>query len=246
MAKWYESKIIRIEDQAPMVKRFWFEIQGEECIDFKAGQFVVMDLPIHERRLKRWRSYSIANAPNETNVLEFCIVKTEKGWGTGYLFDEAKVGTSIKLKEPYGMFVLPDKIEKKLILLCTGTGVAPFRSMLWDIYNNKKPHKGIHLIFGTRFKEGILYRHEFESLVERMPGFEYTVALSREEQLYPSDYAFEINKGYIHPIYEERYRKGEEGLEFYICGWQVMIDDAVAKLKKMGYDPRQIHYESYG
>jgi len=242
--KWYDSTIVKIEDQTPNTKRFWVEVP--EVLPFKAGQFVTMDLPIAEKRLKRWRSYSIANAPDGSSLLEFCIVYLEGGAATTYLFEEAKLGTTIRFKGPSGTFVLPENIEKDLVLICTGTGVAPFRSMLWDLYNQKKPHRNIHLIFGTRYAKGLLYHEEFEELVKKMPGFKYSVALSREENLPTSQY-WEAYSGYVHQIYQKYYPKPDPNIDFHLCGWSNMIDDAVAKLiVEMGYDKSQIHYELYG
>ena len=238
--KWYDSKVIKIEDQTPTTKRFFVEIPKEEPIDFTAGQFVTMDLPISDKRLKRWRSYSIANAPNGSNILEFCIVKLEDGAATKYLFNDLKVGENIRFKGPDGTFVLPDPIEKDLVLICTGTGVAPYRSMLIDLQKSQKPHKNIHLIFGTRYEDGILYRDEFKQMEKGIPGFKYSIALSREEN-------WKGTKGYVHQIYMEDYREVRPDVDFYICGWSNMIDDAVANLiLKLGYDKSQIHYELYG
>jgi CDP-4-dehydro-6-deoxyglucose reductase len=240
MWKWYDSKIIKIEDQSSTTKRFWVEVAGVDAIDFKAGQFVTMDLPIHEKRLKRWRSYSIANAPDGTNVLEFCIVLLEGGAATEYLFNEAKVGTPIRFKGPSGGFVLPEKIETDLVMICTGTGVAPFRSMIHDLINQGKKIKNIHLIFGTRYEEGILYREELEKLAAEHSSIQYSIALSREE-----DWAG--HRGYVHPIYMEAYKAPRKDLDFYICGWSNMIDEAVENLiLKLGYDKSQVHYELYG
>lgn len=243
--KWYDSNVIKIADESPTTKRFWVKIEGDEIVDFKAGQFVTMDLPIHEKRTKRWRSYSIANAPDQSNVFEFCIVILEGGAGSTYFFEEVKIGTSIRFKAPAGGFYLPEKLEKDLVLISTGTGVAPFRSMLWDIYNNEIPHKNIHLIFGTRHANGVLYEKEFEELMEKMPQFKYSVALSREEVLPEKKY--EIAKGYVHPIYQDHFKTVREDVDFWICGWSNMIDEAVAKLMlEMGYGQKQIHYELYG
>lgn len=243
--KWFDSKVIKIEDESSTTKRFWVKVEGDEIVDFKAGQFVTLDLPISDKRTKRWRSYSIANAPDQSNILEFCIVLLEGGAGTTYFFEEVKIGTPIKFKKPAGGFYLPEKIETDLVFICTGTGVAPFRSMLWDIYNNKIPHKNIHLIFGTRTEDGILYEKELEDLMEKMPDFKYSVALSRAEVL--SEKKYELVKGYVHPIYQKHFAKVRDDVDFWICGWSNMIDEAVAKLMiNMGYDKKQIHYELYG
>lgn len=245
--KWYDSTIVRIEDETPNTKRFWVEVPEESSIDFKAGQFVTMDLPIHEKRLKRWRSYSIANHPDGSNQLEFCIVRLDGGAGTEYLFEEVNVGSPIRFKGPDGTFVLPEKTDFDLVFICTGTGVAPFRSMLWDLHLRKKPHRNLHLIFGTRYADGLLYRREFEELMEKIPNFRYSAALSREEDLTKYDFPFEVYNGYVHQIYKRYYDQKRSDVHFYICGWSNMIDDAVANLiVKMGYDKSQIHYELYG
>lgn len=237
---WYDGLVKKAEPIAPNVKQFWLEMPELESFDFKAGQFVTMDLPIGEKRLQRWRSYSIANAPNGSNMLELCIVRSENGMATQYLFDEIKPGSALRFKGPDGGFVLPETIDKDLVFICTGTGVAPFRSMLYDLKNSGKPHRNIHLIFGTRTESNILYRAEFEALARTMPGFRYDIALSRQPD-WPG------YKGYIHQIYLEQYKNIRPDVDFYLCGWSSMIDEAVANLLlKMGYDRTQIHYELYG
>jgi CDP-4-dehydro-6-deoxyglucose reductase len=237
---WYDSKVTQISSEAPNVRRFWVEVPGYERFSFQAGQFVTMDLPIGEKRLQRWRSYSIANAPDGSNILELCIVRSEKGVATQYLFDEVKPGSALRFKGPDGGFVLPETLDKDLVFICTGTGVAPFRSMLLDIKNSGKAHRNIHLIFGTRTESGILYRAEFEALARTLPGFRYDVALSRQPD-WPG------YQGYVHQIYLEQYKNVRPDVDFYICGWSSMIDEAVANLMiELGYDRSQIHYELYG
>ncbi len=223
-----------------------------DSFDFKAGQFVTMDLPIGEKRRDRWRSYSIANAPDGTNVLEFCIVYLEGGRGTTWFFDEAKLGTTIKFKGPTGTFVLPEEIEHDLVFICTGTGVAPFRSMIGDICRRRKNSKSIHLIFGTRHTEGILYREEFEKFVAEMPGFQFDVALSREKdlpELVPNslrEAPFGIHSGYVHPVYLEKYAQPDPDRQFYLCGWTEMVDEVRENLVDLGYDCSQVKFELYG
>ena len=244
---WYDSKVIKIVNESPTTKRFWVEVDSEDAMIFEPGQFVTMDLPIHEKRLKRWRSYSIANAPDGTKILEFCIVKLEGGAASEYFFEKVEIGTAIRFKGPSGGFVLKNNIEEDtIVMICTGTGIAPFRSMLLHIVEQKKSFKNIHLIFGTRYADGILYQKEWEQLIQDFPNFNFSVALSRAEEL-PNNESWNASKGYIHPIYMEKYKEVRTDIAFYLCGWSNMIDDAVANLiVKMGYDKSQVHYELYG
>ena len=240
MPHWYNGIVRKITQASPNVRRFWVEVPEVEQFDFKAGQFVTMDLPLGEKRLQRWRSYSIASAPDGTNILEFCIVRATEGEATKYLFESVEEGTNLKFKGPEGGFVLPETIERDLVLVCTGTGVAPFRSMIQDLVNSGKPHRNIHLIFGTRDEAGILYRDEFETLAQQMPWFRYDVALSRQAD-WPG------HKGYVHEIYKAAYPTPRPDLAFYLCGWTNMIDEAVANLiAHLGYERGQVYYELYG
>ncbi len=238
---WYNGKIIRITDETPTVKRFYVELQDVENFDFRAGQFVTMDLPIGEKRLQRWRSYSIASAPAGNLMLEFCIGRLEGGLGTTYLFDEATIGTLLKFKGPDGNFCLAENQENDVVMICTGTGVAPFRSMLQGTFLEKeKKMPNFHLIFGCRYEKDILYRQELEDLAQRFPNFTYDIALSREK-------LENIHHGYVHDIYLKKYENQHQNVHFMLCGWSAMIDEAVANLlMKMGCEKTQVKYELYG
>src|SRR6188768_2246711 len=127
---WQIGKVIKITEETPSTRRFWIQLPDLEKFDFKPGQFVTLDLPIHEKPNKRWRSYSIASWPDGTNVFELLIVLAQGGLGTAYLFNNVSLGDELKFRGAQGVFVLPDKIEKEIFLICTGTGIAPFRSMV--------------------------------------------------------------------------------------------------------------------
>jgi ferredoxin-NADP reductase len=238
---WYKATIQKIESLAPGVRSFQLQVPELESFVFEAGQFVTFDLPIGDKRLQRWRSYSIANAPDASNIFELCVVRSEQGQGgSKYLFDEVEVGSELTFKGPDGGFVLPATIDKDLVFVCTGTGIAPFRSMIHDLHRSGKPHRNIHLIFGAREAADVLYREEWEELTRTMPGFTFDVALSRQP-----DWAGW--KGYVHQVYQSQYQTPRPDVAFYLCGWSKMIDEAVANLiLQMGFDRTQVHYELYG
>lgn len=241
LTPWHDGIFTKIEPVNENTCRFWITIPNLEEINFTPGQFMTFDLPIHEKRHKRWRSYSIASAPDGSNVLEFVIVKLDDGAGTHYLFNEVKVGSTIKIRGPIGGFTLPGQLNKEICFICTGTGIAPFRSMLHHIHQHQIPHKHLHLVFGTRFLDGILYKSEMEKLQKELPAFDYHITLSREKEPNWTGY-----QGYVHPVYEKLFADKRDAI-FYICGWRNMIDEAIERLSAMGYEKRKnIIYESYG
>jgi glycine betaine catabolism B len=268
---WRKGVIIRVENETETTRRYWIQVPELESFDFEPGQFVTLDLPIHEKPNKRWRSYSIASWPDGTNVFELCIVLLEGGLGTTYLFNEIGVGGELTLRGPQGVFTMPETLDKDLFLICTGTGIAPFRSMLHHILRHNIPHQNLYLVFGSRYLNTTLYYEEMKQLEKDLPGFEYLPVLSREQ--------WEGKKGYVHGVYEELVKDksagspagdsaenkspaGDPPVEadaasvgtpappppayFYLCGWKDMIDEARARIVALGYDRKAIHLELYG
>ena len=110
---WRTGKVIRIENETPNTRRFWIQIPELEKFDFIPGQFITLDLPIHEKPNKRIRSYSIASWPDGTNVVELVIVLLEGGLGTNYLFNHIDVGSDLTLRGPQGVFTLDEEDLQK-------------------------------------------------------------------------------------------------------------------------------------
>lgn len=234
---WRVGKVTRIETAAADTRRFWFEVPELSIFDFLPGQFVTLDLPIHDKPNKRWRSYSIASWPNDTNGFELVIVLDKNGAGTPYLFNEVKVGTEIMFRGPQGVFTLKEPLDKEMFLICTGTGIAPFRSMIHHIKNHGIPYTAINLVFGCRTQENLLYYEEFLELQKTLPAFNYLPTLSREQWI--------GHTGYVHAVYQALCDNRQPAV-FFLCGWKGMIDEAKARILEMGYDKRDIHLEIYG
>jgi phenol/toluene 2-monooxygenase (NADH) P5/A5 len=244
---WHTGTVIRIENENYNTKRFFIRVAEVNAFNFKAGQFVTLDLPIHENKNKRWRSYSIASWPDGTNVFELLIVLLEGGSGTQYLFQNVTEGSEVVFKGPLGLFTLDEQIDKDLFFICTGTGIAPFRSMLHSIIRNKVSHRIIYLIFGCRTQKDLIYFREMRELENSIDNFHYLPTLSREK--------WDGHTGYVHTIYEEICKKKNEGVNnigqlnpssFYLCGWKAMIDEARKRIVELGYDKKSIHLELYG
>ncbi len=239
LPEWQTGIVRRIVHANDATRRFFIELQGTAHFQFRPGQFVTLDLPIHEQRTRRWRSYSIASAPDGGNIIELIIVHVEGGAGSTYLFKEICEGSELTLRGPHGVFVLPQPLlpNESLFLICTGTGIAPFRSMAAWLAVHPQEHGPIHLIFGCRNQSELLYREELESLAAKLPGFHYHPTLSRE--------AWNGRTGYVHPIYEELCI-ARPPAQFMLCGWRAMIDEAKARIVAMGYEKKRVHLELYG
>ena len=245
---WRTGKVIRIEQETYNTRRYWIEVPELSSFDFEPGQFVTLDLPIHEKPNKRWRSYSIASWPDGTNVFELVIVLLENGAGTTWLFNNAVVGTELTFRGAQGVFTLDEEhYQKDLFFICTGTGIAPFRSMVQSIALRNLPHKKLYILYGCRTQKDLLYFDEMKCLEQEMEHFHFMPTLSRE--------SWDGHSGYVHDLYESICKKNNEACEnlenlkpaaFYLCGWKFMIDDARKKIADLGYDRKAVHFELYG
>jgi glycine betaine catabolism B len=235
---WRTGKIIRIENETYNTRRYWIEVPELDKFDFEPGQFVTLDLPIHEKPNKRWRSYSIASWPDGTNVFELLIVLLEGGLGTTWLFNNVVVGSELILRGPQGVFTLDEENYKKdMFLICTGTGIAPFRSMVQHIKLHNIAHENIYILFGCRTQKDLLYYDELKQLQQELPNYHYLPTLSRED--------WDGKKGYVHALYEELC-SAKQPASFFLCGWKAMIDEAKKRIQELGYDRKSIHQELYG
>lgn len=231
------ARVVRIVNESPIVKRYFLLFEGEESFTYAPGQFVMLNLPI--RHEFTTRSYSIASAPDGSNLIELCVVLKEDGAGTPYLFKDIKEGSVLQVSPAQGRFVLNETIDTDVCFIATGTGVAPLRSMVKYIYDNNLPHKNLHLVFGNRTQQDILYRSEFEQLASKHSDFHFHPVLSRDESA-----DWHGAKGYVHPIYKQLFADVRPAT-FYICGWSNMVREAKNSLKEMGYGRKQINFELY-
>jgi NAD(P)H-flavin reductase len=237
---WYDGVITQIQYLTESTRLIKVRVQGVDKFEYLPGQFITCDLPIGDKRTQRWRSYSIASAPNGYIDIELCIVLYREGLGTPYIFSLG-LGDTFKLKGPGGGFILPANLDQNIVMISTGTGVAPFRSMIKHVIENGIEYKQIHLIFGTRKETDILFLEEWKALAATDHRFKFDIALSR--QSLPG-----FCNGYVHEIYKKAYANlNNDNTYFMLCGWSGMIDQACVHLiKDMNVSPSNIKFELYG
>lgn len=231
-----QVRVKQIIQETALVRRLILETATGTAFHFQPGQFVAIrfaELPEGSNE----RSYSIASVPNGSGEFEICVVINPTGAGTPILWQKA-VGDMLEVSEPKGLFVLPADLDHEICFICTGTGVAPFRSMVLWLLEHQNYQKQIHLIFGNRQESDIIYRAEFETLQHTFPNFHFYPVLSRET-------APGMAHGYVHEVYERIFSDHREG-RFFVCGWNAMCSEARHRLKAMGYNRRQYFFEDYG
>lgn len=216
---------------------------------FKPGQYVALGLPEvgaegKEKLIKR--AYSIGSSPEARDSLEFFYAVVASGELTPRL---------VKLKEGdrlycapkiVGTFTLDDvPAEGNLVLVSTGTGIAPFMSML-RTKSTWQPNRRITLVHGVRYVPDLAYVEELEGLAKHDPRFTYLSTVSRAEE------SWRGSKGYVQKILESGQISLDPGRDHvFACGNPAMITDLEKLLLSLGYvvhskkTPGSLHLEKY-
>lgn len=223
---------------APMVKHLAFVRADGEPILFTAGQFITLNIMGPNKMLHR--SYSIANAPATESPLELACAYVEGGVATNFLFN-MQPGETVEASGPYGLFILKDEQPKRYILIATGTGVTPYRSMLNDLKHRlmTSPIR-VELILGVRNPSELLFGEEFSAFAEKNDRFRFSACYSRYEEALKAH----EHKGHIQDQFEKLNLNAAEDI-VYLCGNPNMIDDAFAVLTEKGFDRKNIRREKY-
>ena len=133
MIKKYNSKILSIKEIENKIKIF--KISRPEDFNFKAGQYVSLDIPNKEKKIIR-REYSVCSSPDETEFIELCIRHVEGGVASEYI-KELKINDLIIFIGPMGDFSIPEEVkDNEIAFISSGTGIGPFVSMTKDLLKN--------------------------------------------------------------------------------------------------------------
>lgn len=233
-----KATIEKIENLSPRVKQFVLSL--EKAVVFEAGQFVVLTTNFNGTEFQR--SYSIASQESGVPVLRLalCISLNEGGQVTPWLFG-LKEGAMLEISEPQGGFVLrPTSHDVDVVFVCTGTGVAPFRSMIQSCLSSN-PNRKVHLVFGNRTTADVLYHEQWQALAKTKPPFFYHPVISRPEANLPQSV---FQNGYVHGVYKPLIQENLNA-HVYVCGWEAMCTEARQQLKGMGLTRRQYFFEQY-
>jgi CDP-4-dehydro-6-deoxyglucose reductase len=227
-----QARLLETRDLAPGVRHFEFDLPGVERFGFVPGQFMSLTAGIGEDEITR--AYSIASAP-EANRFALCLNEVEGGRFSPHLFGMTP-GDEVTCQGPYGSFIFKRPVSDSL-LVATGTGIAPFRSMLRERLGQDEEHR-FTLIFGVRHEYGLLYREEWEAMAREYPNFDFRPTLTRPREGWTGGTG--RVQGHVLEVLGER-----RDVDVYICGLKEMVNDVRALLKEKGVDRKRVVYERY-
>ncbi|MEO7331145.1 MAG: FAD-dependent oxidoreductase [Minicystis sp.] len=238
----FDCRLVETRPLTPGVRALVFERCDSAPFLFEPGQWVNLVLPLPEGEIKR--AYSIASPPIAGSPrFELAITRVEGGPGSTYLHTHA-LGQTLRAIGPQGLFNRGKAEDEPSLFVATGTGITPFRSMISAAITagSRSP---LHLLFGARFEEDILYRDEFESWAKDHPHVRYAITLSRGAPGWTG------KRGYVQTHVAEMLRElraAGGGVEphAYICGLERMVSSVKDLLRgELALPRKHVHTERY-
>ncbi|MFM0336168.1 benzoate 1,2-dioxygenase electron transfer component BenC [Paraburkholderia fungorum] len=196
---------------------------------FLPGQYVNIDVPGSGQH----RSYSFSSAPGELKI-SFLIKKISGGVMSTWL-ESAQAGNKVELTGPLGSFYLR-AVERPLLFLAGGTGLAPFLSML-EVLARTNSRQKVHLIYGVTRDLDLVQVDAIEAYVAKLPNFTYSTVVADTDSTHP-------RKGWVtQHMPAEAVNDGD--VDVYLCGPPPMVDAVRKHFDDNGVKPNSFHYEKF-
>lgn len=236
----FDAEVVGVRSLTPSVREVRFVRKDRAVLEFEPGQWVSLVVPMSDGEVRR--AYSIASPPRGDASFEIAVTRVDAGVGSAYLHQLA-AGDVVRVIGPQGFFTRPAVGGPPSLLVGTGTGLAPLRSMLHASVaaGDTAP---IRLLFGGRQEHDLLYRSELAELQALTPRVRVVETLSRGADSWAG------RRGYVQAharaLYEALAAETPSPPHVYVCGLEKMVGAVRALFRQELGLPRQlVHTERY-
>jgi ferredoxin--NADP+ reductase len=240
----YNARLIRREDETDSLAYVWVRFDGD-ATPFEPGQYMTIGVFADGRLVQR--PYSVASSPRvaSTDGYEFYVRLVQGGQFTPLLW-RLPVGHGMRMIGPKGKFMLEPDDDRTHVFISTGTGNAPFVSMMKTMLLDGAPRKAL-FINGVSYADEIGYR----SLLEDWQAsgtypVTYIPTVSRPDDPRNAGWSGRVGRaeGVLAAICDEHGLTPDNAIA-YICGNPDMILAAEALLLERGFPEEQVKKELY-
>lgn len=226
----FDTTIAEVRPLSPSTIALSVEGPSLAQLAFLPGQYVNVQVPGSEHS----RAYSFSSLANNGRV-SFLIRNVPGGLMSQFLTEIAQVGDALRLTGPLGSFYLRD-IQRPLLLLAGGTGLAPFTAMLEKIAAQGSAYP-LHLIYGVTHDADLVEMERLAAFAEQIPNFSFSACVASPDSSYP-------HKGYVtQHILPQHLNDGD--VDIYLCGPPPMVEAVNQFVRDQGITPAHFYYEKF-
>ena len=220
--------ITDIREETPDVKTFRVNApEGGKLFEHMPGQCAMLCAPGISEGM-----FSITSSPTNKEYQEFSIKKC--GVLTDYLHS-LEVGDEITVRGPYGNhFPVEDKLKgKDLLFIAGGIGLAPLRSVINYVLDNRDDYGTVDIVYGSRSADDLVQLKEIQEVWMNAPDVHVHLTIDREQEGWDGHVGFVPNY-----VKELGFDVNKTAL---ICGPPIMIKFTLAGLEELGFSREQVY-----
>jgi CDP-4-dehydro-6-deoxyglucose reductase len=226
-----QAVVREIKPLCGSVNHLLLEVEGDAAPEYLAGQY--MNVHLDDGTV---RSFSMASAP-DGNQVDFHVRRVPGGNFTDRQLAQLRAGDRLDVTLPLGSFHYRSADYRPLILVATGTGLAPMRSILQTLMDDPDCPP-VALYWGMRDEADLYLHQEIQSWGERLYDFQYVPVLSRPGPGWTG------RSGYVQQAVMQDFGSLEEHA-LYLCGAPAMIRDARQLFLAHGASADHIYTDSF-
>ena len=226
-------RVQKMEQAAPDVMLLELLPEGDERMNFVAGQYVAVQLEDGTKR-----SYSIANPPHETEHLQLHIRLVEGGKFTGHVFNGMKEGDVLQVEGPYGNFSLREEDDKPIIFMSGGCGFGAIKGMVEHAFKVGLD-RSMTLYWGAK-SPADLYSDLPEKWQQEHDNFKFIPVLSEPKP----EYGWQGRTGLVHEAILQDYERLND-YQVYACGSPGMVEASRAPFMAKGLPEDQYFSDAF-
>lgn len=209
----------------------------DDTFAFRPGQFMIFPIPDTTKLVRR--SYSISTPPSDRGHFEVCVRAVSGGYGSNWVH-RLRPGQQVKVEGPYGKFVLDDAPDREILMIATGTGMSPIKSMLQHLLD-QGGRRRVRLFFGVRHETDLFYTDLLRGLGAHYPTLESFVTLSSPD---PSRWAGP--RGRVTELIRAHVTAADAArTDVYLCGGRPMIQSCRELLTERGFPKEALRHENF-
>jgi CDP-4-dehydro-6-deoxyglucose reductase len=226
------SRIERLERLAPDVMAVFLRVPSREQFHYVAGQYLDIMLPQNRRR-----SFSIANPPDDSGLLELHVRRVATGEFTQQLFSGAAKNTLLRIEGPLGQLWFREESKRPALLIGGGTGYAPLRAMLRHLLG-RGDRRSLHLYWGAQSSVDLYEDAIVRGWCETHPNLHYTPVLSNPDEGWTG------RTGWVHEAALKDHPNVRD-FDVYAAGPPIMVEAIRHEFAARGLPSDQLFFDSF-